>query len=252
MSDLITLVMDGKPTLALFATGVRHFHDLVTALTAEQARAGQVEWALDDLQYSSAVITAKGVGPSEMVARTVRRYEEVARDLATDRALEFTGKTRAAVEGLLGVLDTVVPDLVFQTSEEEYIVRPAAEGAEEPATRSGVPISSLGTVEGRVQAMSNRKSLRFTLYDVLWDRAVSCYLTQEQADAMADLWDQYVVVEGTVNRDPLSGRPTSVRDIVSVERTERGDPDAYLRARGAAPAPPGADKPEEVLRRAWE
>ena len=41
-----------------------------------------------------------------------------------------------------------------------------------------------GAIEGRVQSLSQRKGLRFTLYYQEFDRAVSCYLSEGQEERM--------------------------------------------------------------------
>jgi hypothetical protein len=252
MSDIVTLVMGGRPTLSNFADGVRHFGDLVQALTADESRDSAVEWLLDDLQFGSAVISIRGQGPATPINRIVQSYQRVGAELATGHQEVVTGRAQRAIRGLLSILDGHVDHIRFETAEGESIVRASATEAASLPEGGAFPIAAHGTVEGHVQSMSNRRSLRFTLYDVLWDQAVSCYLTAQNEELLADVWDRLVIVEGRVNRDPLTGRPTSVRDIISVRPVERGDPEAYLQARGAVTARAGAMSAEELLKRVWD
>ncbi len=106
-----------------------------------------------------------------------------------------------------------------------------------------------GAFEGRVQTISNRGGLRFTLFDLLHDKAVSCYLAEGQQDIMADVWGRMAVVEGWVTRDPRTGRPRSVRRVRTVTAKGDGLPDGWRQARGAVPVPIGALSAEAAIRR---
>lgn len=98
-----------------------------------------------------------------------------------------------------------------------------------------------------MQTLSSRGGLRFTLYDLLHDKAVSCYLAEGYEEIMRDLWGKIATVEGLVTRDPLSGRPLAVRQITTV--TPKPDlPISYRDARGAAPSLTGL-LPEHPIRR---
>ena len=108
--------------------------------------------------------------------------------------------------------------------------------------------TALGAVEGRVQTLTERKSLRFTLYDGLHDRAVSCYVREDQQEVMRDWWGKRAIVEGEVSRDIESGRPIAVRKITRVQVLSEVERGSYLSARGVAPMKPGSPLPEEVIR----
>jgi hypothetical protein len=107
---------------------------------------------------------------------------------------------------------------------------------------------AFGAVEGRVQTLSSRGGLRFTLYDSLHDRAVSCYLAEGHEDIMRDAWGRLAVVQGLVKRDPRTGRPVTIREVRSVELLGERSPHDYKRARAAIPLPEGARRAEDVIR----
>ena len=92
-----------------------------------------------------------------------------------------------------------------------------------------------GGVTGRIQTLSSRGGLRFTLFDTLFDRAVSCYLAEGQEELMRDVWGRMAVVEGLVTRDRATGRPQVIRSVrgVTVVRGATGVRDCG--------APAGAD-----------
>ena len=107
-----------------------------------------------------------------------------------------------------------------------------------------------GGVEGRVQTLTSRGSLRFTLYDLFYDRAVSCYLSEGREDLMRDAWGRYVLVEGMVYRDPVGGRPTSVRRVTGDTILTEPEPGrSYVDARGALRQDASGLSPEEAIRR---
>ena len=98
--------------------------------------------------------------------------------------------------------------------------------------------------------MNSHGSLRFTLYDVNDDKAVSCYLPEgtESENTMLDLWGKLVEVEGNISRDPDTGRPLTIREIAGVEPIEPGP--TWRDALRAAPGFLGATKSEDIIRRA--
>jgi hypothetical protein len=112
-----------------------------------------------------------------------------------------------------------------------------------------LPEGSLGAVRGRVQSMSNRGQLRFTLYDLVDDRAISCYLSPGSEDIMREAWGKVAMVEGYVRRDPETGYATTVRGVQDIKIIHEGRLGDYREAIGAAPGFLGDTLPEEIIRR---
>jgi hypothetical protein len=106
-----------------------------------------------------------------------------------------------------------------------------------------------GAIKGRIQTVTTRGSLRFTLYDIMHDKAVSGYFAEGKQDLIRDLWGHMVMVEGMVTRDPLSGRPLAIRQVRDIEPLpEPSLTFDYMDARGVAPSLNGLS-PEEAIRR---
>ncbi len=103
--------------------------------------------------------------------------------------------------------------------------------------------TSLGTVRGRVETLSRRRGLTFRLYELTTDSAVVCYMDPDLEDTMRGVWGHIADVTGTVLRDPKTDRPLWIRRVTDVDPVDEGDPDGYLRARGAA----HTSEPAEVL-----
>ena len=55
-------------------------------------------------------------------------------------------------------------------------------------------------------------------------------------------------VVGRVSREPVTGKPISIRDIRRVKLLDDVSPGAYRQARGAVPWEPGDMMPEEAIR----
>lgn len=251
--DTVTLALDGEVSLDQFAEAVSRFHKLVEALSKEVG-ARDIAWRLDDLRYSSAVATARGVSLNgtrpDAIERVVRSFLEVGQSLAAGKPVPFHRPVQKEAQGLTAVLKNGngLKAVRFETADEDAIVREALEGV--PVRVAPVrPQASYGAVTGRVQTLTSRSALRFTLYDRLHDRAVSCYLAEGREAVMREMWDRIATVEGRVTRDPETGRPLAVRKITKVTPIEEVGPQDYQRARGALPPEPEAEGPEAVIRR---
>jgi hypothetical protein len=130
--------------------------------------------------------------------------------------------------------------------EEE---RPARERVLRQQPRIIALAPSLGGIQGRVQSLSNRGGLRFTVYDLLYDRAVGCYVAEGKEELLRNIWGKLAVVEGMITRDPVNGRPLSIRQVSNI--TPIPDPSSaheYTDARAAVPSLVGLS-PEEAIRR---
>jgi len=142
--------------------------------------------------------------------------------------------------GSRGVVNGNVTAVRFETADSDIVV------SERPEILVLPPAFS--AVEGRIQTLTNRYSLRFTLFDFLHDRAVNCYLHEGQETIIREAWGRRAVVEGVVTRDAESGRPTSVRNISSIAILP-DNMSGYQEARGIVPVPDGAPSPEIIIRR---
>ena len=134
------------------------------------------------------------------------------------------------------VLETADDDVLFSGPVPARDAR-----ADQPDTTK-----SLGTIRGRVETLSHRKHLRFTLYDLATDKAVGCYLHPHDEEQMRDAWGRVADVAGLVTRDATTGRPLTIRRVTSVQIVEEGTPGGYRRARGAIA---GTESAEKVIRR---
>jgi hypothetical protein len=239
MADTVTLALQGETVgLDEFADAIARFARLVVSLSRE-AKAPGLGWEIDELDAGSAITTVRanlnGYQPQQ-VEQVVRSFLEVGRALQEGQTIPFPDPVKRDAEGIADLLrakNTQIEEIRFETAEDEAIVRerlPLPHQAEkQPVVRA-----AYGAVTGRIQTLSSRSRLRFTLYDRLHDRPVSCYLSEGREEQVRDAWDKYATVQGWVSRDS-EGRPTAIRRITLIRAlglTEEGDPSGYTRARG--------------------
>ena len=246
--DNLTLVLDGEVTLDEFATAVKGLKDLVNALSREAAKKERIKWVVADLESGSAFATIAGRSDApQSVEAVVHAYEAVGVALQRHTQVPYSRKVREYAENIYSVLERPersVTSLRFETPLSEVLVTP--ENVEQP-TQAAL-ISAFGALEGRVQTLTNRGGLRFTLYDALYDKPISCYLTPGLEDAMRSVWGRRAVVEGWISRDPETGRPLSIRQIVHIEPLPEVSTGAFRAARGLVSFTSKQLKSEDLLR----
>lgn len=252
-SEILTVALEGPDIpLTSFATAVSALDSLLKTLASEVATESSLAWDVDSLEVGSAIATVRGrvvTGNPDGLARVGAAYEAIGDALARQAEIPYSAKVRRHVTALTGVLADHVTAIRLETPDRDFTITTA--GTQE--ARVGRPIVSLGAVEGRIQTLSNRRSLRFTLYDELDDRAVSCYLRPGEEDMIQKFWGHRALVEGMVRRD-WSGRPTTIRDITDVVLMPERGPDDWLSARGVLAETWDGTPAEDMIRKvrdAW-
>ena len=238
----LTFELGGRVELKEFEEGIRLFTRLVSNLTPRRG----VAWVVEDLQPGSALVTLRGESDDPAkVEQVIAEYEGVGSALSQHENLRHT-KTRV-IQAAHAIADFVGPREYVRlgTPNQDYIVY----GNRVTDDKAHIaPDVSIGAITGRVQTLSSRSGLRFNLYDTVHDRSVACYLGTGQEEIMREAWGNRATVIGRVSRDPLTGKPISIRDIRQVNVLENVAPGAYRQARGAVPREPGDILPEEAIR----
>jgi hypothetical protein len=249
-SDSVTLALDGNPTLDDLAAALAGLRNLLNELSGPFAQGAKVIWVVDNLDTGSAVTTFRGSARNAAAVRDITRaYLAVGVALGQGQVPfpDFPAVDRAASE-LANVISENVPSLRFETADDDVIVSALPASASAAPTGRDLP-GSYGAVLGRVQTLSNRGSLRFTLYDLLHDRAVSCYLQEGQQELMRGAWDRVALVRGWVKRDPATRRPVAVRRVRAIEIQEEGEASDWRSASGALREDHDGERAESVIRR---
>ncbi|MSU48525.1 MAG: hypothetical protein EXS37_05430 [Opitutus sp.] len=69
---------------------------------------------------------------------------------------------------------------------------------------------AFGSIEGKLQTISDRGSFQFVVFDALSDKGVNCFVPQEKFNLAHAAFGKRVRVEGEINYDK-QGRPLSIR-----------------------------------------
>jgi hypothetical protein len=256
-SETLTVALEGPEiSLSSFASAVTALDALLKDLSAEVAPNSQLVWEVEDLQVSSAIATVRGrtvSGDPEAVDRVSEAYEAIGAALTRGDPIPYSERVARHVAALTAVLDDHVRAVRLETANQDYTI-PGKSPVPGPMVPLARPLISFGAVEGRIQTLSNRRSLRFTLYDTLNDQAVACYLKPGEEDRVQLFWGHRVIVEGEIRRDPWSGRPTAIRQITEIVPLPERGPDDWRAARGALVGVWNGEPAEETIRRirdAW-
>ncbi len=247
----IALVLNGDPTLSDLTIALNGLRLMLDGLENEVAPGSHILWKVDSLERSSALIGFVGFADDPAPVEAVTRaYLSSARVMLRDpeTLLPYKSARRGARE-ILSVLNSAVPSIRFETSEDDVTVSRHGELAQVAARTEPLSVGAYGAIEGRIQMASLRNGLRFTLYDVVYDKAVSCYPETGQEDVVRDAWGHVAVVEGWVKRDPESGRPLTIRNVSRVSRREEAPKGDWRRAEGALRGLVKNEAPEATIRR---
>lgn len=246
--DTITLRLSGDVYLDDYLAAMRQFRSLVGALNKDVAVGVEIEWRIDDLSGGSAATTLIGLAKEEdqqpVVEEVVRAYEQVGVSMERGRDIPYSQEVIDAAFGIASVLNERIDEILFETDETEAVITSAIVPSDESAHTT---FYTFGAIEGRVQTLSSRTRLKFTLYDA-FGRGIQCYLQKGDEEMIRDAWDKWVVVEGRIRRD-ATGKPVSIRKITEVNIREPGGALDYRKARGVLRKGPDAPTSEEAIRR---
>lgn len=247
-NDSLTLVLNGEVSLANYIQALGGLQELIKALQAEVDPAAQVDWIVDELEKGSAVTTFRGRGASPgVIHKVVHGFEGVGRALQKGTRPKHSPKVNQAIDRIISVMGESVPSIRFITDAVDADIYPPADSGKNSTASKALP-SAHGCIRGRVQTISNRHGLRFTLYDAIDDRPILCFLAPGNESVMKNAWGKLALVEGIVRRDALSGKPTTIREIRKVVPLK--ETGSYRDAIGVAPRREGDIlSPEDAIRR---
>jgi hypothetical protein len=180
----------------------------------------------------------------ENTERIIRAYGDIGVALSQGLPLPYSDRVKHRATELARSVGGTITALRFETPFVDAIV-----GQQTDAHIVSPSITyAYGAIKGRVETLTSRRGLRFTLYDAIFDRPVSCYLGDGQEDNMRGAWERRVIVAGLIGREPISKRPVVVRDIGNIEILIDNEPGGYRNARGALGAPAESARSEVIIR----
>jgi hypothetical protein len=245
MKNTISLKLNGEITLSTFAKAMNHFTDLIDELTNEVGEKAEIEWEINKLESGSATAVIIGRSHNEFaVEKIIQAYEVIGRSITENKPIPYNEKIANATRAITQVINGKVKSVEFGTEDYQTVINKSLVD-QMPEEKE----FSFGTVTGRVETLSKHGRMRFVLYDKLFDKAVTCYLAENQEKLLLDAWDKDITVAGKVYRDFTTGRPYQVRDVNYVEKKKKSPPGSFMKAQGIIPWKEGEEKPEEIIRR---
>ena len=244
-ADTLTLELSGDVSLAKFAEAMKRFQALIADLSKDIAKDEAINWRIEDLNKGSAIATIQGYGAkAESVERVVRAYGQVGNALAQHTPIPYSDRVKKSANKLVGVIDGGVTALRFETPFTDAIVgRQTDEAVDSPSITF-----AYGVVKGRVETLTSRRGLRFTIYDSIFDRPISCYLNKGQEEQMRDVWGRQVNVSGLIGREPDTRRPVVVREVETIELLADSEAGGYRLARGVLGSDKTSPRSELIIR----
>ena len=243
-TETATLALLGNVFLDDFAKAVQCLHKLMDALSQEVV-GEKLAWEIDELEHGSAMITLSAPNSGKVI----QAFSKVGRSLKNNNKFPYGDSVRTPALRLCGLMNGRITSIRFETreSDSQIFSKPVDDEQQEM-------IQTYGSVEGRIQSLSNRGRLRFTIYEREEDRPVSVYLSDGCEDVMRDSWGKMAAVEGMVRRDPTTGTVLTIRDV---QRSGVRLFDAPLKytwrdAIGCCPAPKNSISSEEAISLARE
>jgi hypothetical protein len=252
-NNTITLAMSGEVSLDDFEQAMRALKSLLLAIQVDKSPGEDLRWIVEEMSSGSAMTSFRGVGT--MVEPVVREYQKIGAEAAVGRLPpSASAAIRIAMSKITDIIGrNGVTSMRFETRENEAeILAPLSENAPPTQAQGAVaaPKPAIGSVRGRIQSITQHKSLHFTMYDLRTDRAISCYLEPGYEDFMRKSWGKIAVVSGLVHRHPITGEPTTVRRInpenIKLIKEMRG---SWRDAIGASPSRRGEISSDAAIRR---
>lgn len=243
--NTVTLSLDGDVPLADFASSMERLTRLMKALSKEIGGKSKIEWTIDDLQAGSATATIAGVSESsDAVERVVIAYAHIGEALAHGQPIPYGGRIRREAIAITDVIDSNIKTIRFITNGIEHrVARRYEEGQKSPQL-----VYARGAVTGTIETLSRRGGYKFTLYDAIFDEAVTCYLAPTQEDVMRDAWGKRARVFGRIGRDPETGHPVTVRSILRVDVLPDTPKGSFEQAKGLWVGAHGQRRSEDLIR----
>ena len=132
---------------------------------------------------------------TQQVERVVEAYAVVGAAIARNTIIPYSLNVAEQARRLTAVINGHVKSIEFIVADKTITIeQPITE--EKPNDRT----YALGTVTGQVDTLM-RRGYTFTIYELIFDRAVTCYLQPEQEDLMRNAWGKIATVTGDVCRE---------------------------------------------------
>jgi len=234
-TDILTMSLNGDAVaFEDFSNAMVNLKEIIKGLHEETAPNAQIKWVVDELKTSSVIATVRGVALSTEDLPAVERisdaYLEIGRKIIAGETLRNGRNVVNAVLNLRKMINGKITSIRFETPKNDYTIKDQTIPLE---LKEIWETETFGCIKGRVESISSRKSLHFTVYDYNDDHAISCYLPTGSDEKMRNVWGKLVYVEGLVKRDEDTDNVIIIRNISNVELINEGEPSAWREALGS-------------------
>lgn len=198
---------------------ITEFSALLAALDRDLSadRDYSLRWRVSGLEYGSATMLveaepledAPDIGPKVVAALVggigLIEREAIRPDEYSDEALEH-------LRSLATLLRNGTRNLIVRapTLQAEATITPRTLGTIDVVI--GQAYTSVGVVEGTLEAISLHGRPYFTVYDAVTGRAVHCWFSLTVKQQVIEALGLKVIVTGSLRRD-LTGRPRDIRNL---------------------------------------
>ncbi len=245
MKDKISLTLNGEIPVNLFAEALSSLSGLLHALSEEITAGKTIEWQIVDLSAGSATAVIQGIADTtEDVEKITTAFAVIGQHLQIGKPIPYSQKVTQSVWKIASILDGKISSIEFGVDDQIYHITQSG-FQEKPITKA----YSYGVIIGKVENLIGHRKLKFTLYDNLFNRGVTCYVEEEKRELLRNIWGKTVSVTGYIYRDMVTGRPLEIHDIESIEIVPLKEPGIYKKARGVLPWKPGDETAAQTIRR---
>ena len=212
---LVTLELDGHAvTPQKFMDGVRAFFGIVDEVTRSVcADNPRVRWRVQVKAGSNLVGLSPEPGfPAAVVALIADSVADGIKDME-QKPTEPAHFTPRAIRHLHDLAKIVGTDDTDDTEVKVWARQQRNDLTHRSVVNAGELLSAAyadhGSIEGRVQVLSERRGLHVVVYDPLWDKPVRCHLNDEQAALALQSFGKRVEAFGLI-RYRGDGVPVSI------------------------------------------
>lgn len=213
--------------LVYFSQTLGAWVKLLKASAEVDAGQEKYELVVASLSGGSTHVAAAFQTPSPVLSQTFKQSADRAfQSIQRGTIADLPSKVRTAASRFQDARSKR-PDMQVSVSTQSVDFLIPSRGM---AARPKEPTVSLGAIRGRIQTLSSRKGLQFTIWDEIFDRGVQVFISTELHDQLQRLWDHHAEVVGMISRHPDTGQPISIRDVRSLDEvapSSLGDPNRF-------------------------
>ena len=215
MPDTLKIEFSGpKITADKFARGVSAFFNFVDEIGKRiTGKPKAVRWIIS-VQPSSVILLAKPTDTEPQLIAVLFEDIENGIDMLNNkdvRPKHFSDTALSKLKDLASIITDKEPEIdkinVWTNGKRNIVSNKIVRHVESVL---GVGVETIGSIEGKLQTISDRKGLKFFVWDVLTDEAIECYIDEELFEEAMKAFRKRVYVTGVI-KHRKDGKPTSIK-----------------------------------------